>query len=328
MQLAYPFVLLLMLVLLPLLYFYQRRGIYGRLTLPSIMPLRKVTPAWHSRYLRHLLFAIRVLTLLCVIVALARPQLLKGVRIKETEGLDLMLLLDTSASMRALDFVAANNQRKNRLAVVKEVISDFIKARHADRIGMIVFGDQAFIQAPLTSDHDVLLKFLAQVEIGMAGDSTAIGDAIGVCVNRFKNIKAKSKVAILLTDGENTAGIIDPDIGAKIASDYDVKIYTIGIGSNRPVPVPHAGQLFHQHLPLDEKLLQSIAMQTAGKYFKASDTSTLQEVYRTIDSLETTKHKEKVYDEYEELYHLPLYSALILFALEQLLSLTGLRRLP
>ena len=162
----------------------------------------------------------------------------------------------------------------------------------------------------------------------MAGDSTAIGDAIGVCVNRFKNIAAKSKVAILLTDGENTAGIIDPNISAKIASDYDVKIYTIGIGSNNAVPVPHAGRLFRQHLPLDEKLLRSIAQQTAGKYFKASDTSTLQEIYRTIDALETTKHKEKVYDEYEELYHLPLYSALLLFALEQLLSLTGWRRLP
>ena len=328
MQLAYPYALLLILVLIPLLYFYQRRGIYGKITMPSVIPLRKIPGSWHSKYLRHLLFAFRVLALLCIITALARPQLIKGVRIKETEGLDLMLLIDTSASMRALDFVAANNQRKNRLAVVKEVLADFIKTRHDDRIGMIVFGEQAFIQAPLTSDHEVLLEFLAQVEIGMAGDSTAIGDAIGVCVNRFKNIQAKSKVAILLTDGENTAGIIDPNIGAKIASDYDVKIYTIGIGSNNAVPVPHAGRLFQQHLPLDEKLLRNIALQTDGKYFKASDTSTLQEVYRTIDSLETTKHKEKVYDEYEELYHLPLYSALILFALEQLLSLTGLRRLP
>ncbi|MDE3269018.1 MAG: VWA domain-containing protein, partial [Pseudomonadota bacterium] len=270
MQLAYPYVLLLVSVLIPLLYLYQRRGIYGRITMPSIAPLRNKR-AGQSRYLRHLLLALRVLAILCIIGALARPQLLTGVRIKETEGLDLMLLIDTSASMRALDFVAANNERKDRLAVVKEVIADFIKTRHNDRIGMIVFGEQAFIQAPLTSDHDILLEFLAQTEIGMAGDSTAIGDAIGVSVNRFKNIQAKSKVAILLTDGENTAGIIDPTISAKIASDYDVKIYTIGIGSNEAVPVPHAGQIFRQQLPLDEGLLQDIAKQTGGKYFKASD---------------------------------------------------------
>ena len=211
---------------------------------------------------------------------------------------------------------------------MQEVIADFISTRLDDRIGMIVFGDEAFTQAPLTSDHDVLQEFLSQVEIGMAGENTAIGDAIGTATNRLKDVKAKNKIAILLTDGENTAGHLSPLMAAQAAASYDIKIYTVGIGSNEPVPIPHRGRLIYHQVPLDEKILQKIATDTKGKYFRATDTDTLQQIYRTIDKLEKTEKELKTWYEYEKLYGYFLWPALMLFFLEHLLGLTRFRRLP
>ena len=328
MQLAYPYLLLLALVVLPLFYFYQRRRVYGKIKMSTVAPMRVLPTSVISHGTRHLLFFCRLLTLLLIILAMARPQQRIGYSIKQSEGLDMMLIIDTSGSMRALDFLDKAGKRKSRLAVVKEVLAEFIANRPDDRIGMIVFGDEAYTQAPLTSDQEVLLAFLQQVEIGMAGENTAIGDALGVSTKRLKDVQAKSKIAILLTDGENTAGILDPLVATSVAAKHHIKVYTVGIGSNAEVPIPHAGRFFFQHLPLDEKLMRKIATATGGKYFKASDTSSLQEIYRTIDRLEKTTHQEKRYDEYRELYHLPLWSAVLFFLFEQLLTLTRFRRLP
>ncbi len=323
---AYPWFLLLAL-LLPLLFYFYRRRSYG-IKFSSTALLTALPRPVYLGMAKHALFTVRVLSMLLIILAAARPQQVSGQRTQRTAGLDMMLLVDTSGSMRALDFFAADGARKNRLAVVKEVLAAFIAARHDDRIGMIVFGDEAYTQAPLTADHDVLQEFLAQVEIGMAGENTAIGDAIGVATSRLRDIEAESKVAVLLTDGENTAGRLTPLLAMQAAQSQDIKIYTIGIGSNDPVPVPYRGRIIHQHVPLDAELLQKIAATTGGQYFHAADTDALQEIYLTIDSLEKTTKEQRVYHDYEELYAYLLWPALLLFVLERLSALTRLRRLP
>ena len=323
---AYPWLLLLALSLLPVLYCYRRRRHLIKFSSTTVLASLP-RPAYLS-LAKHALFALRLLSMVLIIVAAARPQQISGQRLQRTSGLDLMLVIDTSGSMRALDFFAADGARQNRLAVVKEVLAEFISARANDRIGMIVFGDEAYTQAPLTSDHDVLQAFLAQVEIGLAGEKTAIGDAIGVATSRLKDIEAESKVAILLTDGENTAGRLTPLLAMQAAHSQHIRIYTIGIGSNEPVPVPYRGRIVYQHVPLDEKLLQKIATTTGGQYFHAADSDALQAIYRTIDKLEKTDKEQPVYHEYRELYAYLLWPALLLFLLEHLLALTRLRRLP
>lgn len=328
MQLAYPYLLLLIpLISCLLLYLYCRRLTEGRLRMPSTSLIAQIKPPFYLAIVKHLSLVLRVVSICLLVIAAARPQQMTGKQRQLRHGLDLMLIIDTSGSMRALDFVTADGQRQNRLAVVKEVIAEFIDARVDDRIGMIVFGDEAFIQAPLTSDHPVLQQFLQRVEIGMAGENTAIGDAIGVASKRLEKVEAKNRIAVLLTDGENTAGRLQPMLATQVAQSYRIKVYTIGIGSNEPVPVPIRGRLIRHHVPLDEKLLQDIAEQTGGRYFKASDTSTLQEVYQTIDKLEKTSKEVNVYYHYRELYRLFLWSALLLFVLEQLLGLSRFRRL-
>ncbi len=324
-QFAYPWLLLLALLLLPLFYFYRRRN---KIKFSSTALLATLPRPAYLSIAKHALFTLRMLSMLLIITAAARPQQISGQRTQRTSGLDMMLIIDTSGSMRALDFFAANGERQSRLAVVKEVLAKFISARQNDRIGMIVFGDEAYTQAPLTADHDVLQEFLAQVEIGMAGENTAIGDAIGVATSRLKDIEAKSKVAVLLTDGENTAGRLTPLLAMQAAQSQHIKIYTIGIGSNEPVPVPYRGRIIYQHVPLDAELLQKIATTTGGQYFYAADSDALQEIYRTIDTLEKTTKEQHIYHEYKELYAYLLWPALLLFLLEHLLALTRLRRLP
>ena len=318
-------------ILIPSVVFYQWRGL-GRSrvrfsTLNNLKKLKKST----SITLRYILLVLRCLAISLLVVALARPQ--SGTKASEvlTEGIDIILCLDTSGSMQALDF-KWGNERQNRLQVVKKVVSDFIKGRKNDRIGMVVFGEEAFTQCPLTLDYGVLLSFLDQVEIGMAGDSTAIGSALGTCVKRLKELKSKSKVIILLTDGRNNAGSVSPETAAEIAKTFTIKTYTIGVGTEGEVPflvdTIFGKKYVYQRVDLDEDTLEEIARITGGKYFKATDTKALEEIYDQIDTLEKTKVEAKEYMEYEELFGWFLFPGLACTLLEIVLAHTRFRKIP
>ena len=282
-------------------------------------------------FLRHLPVALRCLVIMLLVTAMARPQ--AGITSTEvlTEGIDITLCLDTSGTMQALDFTW-KGERQNRLQVVKRVVNDFIKGRKNDRIGMVVFGAEAFTQCPLTLDYGVLLSFLDRVEIGMAGDTTAIGSALATCVKRLKDLKEKSKVVILLTDGRNNAGSIDPETAAGMARTFAIKVYTVGVGTEGEVPFL-ADTIFgkryvYQRVDLDEAILKKIAATTGGTYFKATNTEALAEIYRQIDQMEKTTIETKEYTEYKELFHPFLLGGLALLLLEVVLANTRLRRIP
>ena len=274
---------------------------------------------------------LRALSLALLIIGVARPQW--GNKTTETsgEGGDIMLTIDTSGSMKALDFHLQNSE-VNRLDVVKKVVADFILKRPHDRIGMVVFGEEAYTQCPLTTDSGTLREFLDRIRIGIAGDGTAIGNALATSVKRLKNQKTKSRIVILLTDGRNNAGDISPLKAAGIARDMGIKVYAIGIGSAGPVPYPQETafgvEKVYAHLEQDEEMLRQIAQITGGRYFHATETAELEKIYGTIDKLEKSEIKIKEYREYEELFPPFVWAGLLLFALELLLSRTYFLRIP
>jgi Ca-activated chloride channel family protein len=267
---------------------------------------------------------------LCVI-ALARPQVGQKETEILTEGIDIVLCLDTSGSMRALDF-EREGRRTDRLNVVREVVKAFIQKRTNDRIGMVVFGEQAFTQCPLTMDYGVLLSFLDRMEIGMAGDSTAVGAALATSVKRLKEVPGKSKVIILLTDGRNNAGRILPETAAEIAKTYQIKVHTIGVGVKGESPflmeTLFGRQYVYQKVDLDEDTLQRIADMTGGSYFRAEDTAGLERVYEQIDRMEKTEAKVKEYMEYEEMFARFAFPGLLLLLAGFVLENTRFRKLP
>ncbi len=288
----YPWLLLLLFMLWPLYIWLWRREL-GRpgLAYPSASIVSgKGLP--RALWLLRVPLLLRIGLLAFLLIALARPQLLNQQGKRSSAGLDIMLALDTSNSMLAMDF-ELEGERKNRLQVVKTVVESFIEKRRDDRIGLVVFGSEAYTQAPLTMDHQVLLEFMKPVNIGMAGPETAIGDALGTAVKRLKDVDAKSRIIILLTDGSNTAGQIDPREAARLAQSFGIKVYTVGVGSNEPVPFPVRGfwgiEYRSQVIKMDEDLMSYIAQQTGAQYFQASSTEALQKVYDTIDKLEKTK---------------------------------------
>jgi len=323
--------LLFFLIIIPILLVYQWKGVgKSRVRFSSLDTLKKLKRST-SLLMSYVLVLLRCLALVLLIIALARPQ--SGTKASEvlTEGIDIMLCLDTSGSMQALDF-KWKDERHNRLEVVKNVVSDFIMGRTNDRIGMVVFGEEAFTQCPLTLDYGVLLNFLDQVEIGMAGDSTAIGSALGTCVNRLKERESKSKVIILLTDGRNNAGSLSPQTAAEIAGTYSIKTYTVGVGTTGEVPflvdTIFGKKYMYQRVDLDEETLKGIATITGASYFKATNTEALEEIYKKIDKLEKTKVEVKEYMEYEELFGWFLLSALLCILIEVILRNTRFRKIP
>jgi Ca-activated chloride channel family protein len=233
--------------------------------------------------------------------------------------------------MRAMDF-EKNHQPVDRLTVVKDVVSEFIDSREFDRMGMVVFGNEAFTQCPLTLDHDILHSFLNKLQIGVAGDSTAIGSAIGISVKRLKDLESKSKVIILLTDGRNNSGNITPFQAAEIAKTYGIKIYTVGVGTTGqapfPINTPFGRKMLMQRVEIDEDSLKKIAEQTGGRYFRATDSDSLKQIYAQIDSLEKSEVRWIDHSEYRELFPLLLIPALLLVFAEKVLSQTRLRRVP
>jgi Ca-activated chloride channel family protein len=275
---------------------------------------------------------LRAIALCLIVFALARPQSSVEETIVETEGVDIVLIVDVSTSMLAEDF-KLGTKRRNRLAVAKKVMEEFIGRREHDRIGLVAFAGRAYTICPLTLDYSWLLQNLERVEIGIMEDGTAIGSGISSALNRMRDTEAKGKVIILLTDGINNAGRISPLVAAEAARTLDVKIYTVGAGTRGAAPYPARdmfGRIVYQpiRIPIDEETLENIAAKTGGRYFRATDTESLREVYREIDSLEKRPIKERGFTEYKELFALFLLPGLALIFLEILLSNTILRRLP
>lgn len=318
------------LLLLPLLLVFERKRKRGFVFYSSLALIDQENPRGGRAFLYFPLF-LRLTALALLILAIARPQL-ANVRTEVTsEGVDILLAIDTSGSMQALDFKIGGDE-VDRLTVVKQVVADFIKHRISDRIGMVVFGEAAYTQSPLTLDYDMLLSFLNQVQIGAAGDGTAIGDGLALSVKRLKDLPSKSKVIILLTDGRNNSGRITPEKAAEIAAAYGIKVYTIGVGTRGAVPFPQQTffgmrQILVQ-LDIDEETLQRIAEKTGGKFFRATDTEGLKQIYATIDKLEKSEAKVKHFQEYHELFRYFALFALVLLLLESLLKETVFKRFP
>ena len=324
----YPLLFLLFFVAL-WIYLKIRRGLPG-LVFSQTRSLANLTADYSGVAGRFPLF-LRGISLVLLVFALARPQLYNVSRNTDSPGVDIMLCLDTSGSMQALDF-KLNGDSVNRLTAVKKVVSDFIKKREFDRIGLVVFGAEAFTQAPLTMDKGMLLNLVERMEIGMAGDSTAVGSAIAIGGKRLKDLKAKSKILILLTDGRNNAGELMPEQAAEAVKALGIKIYTIGVGGEGPAPFPvqdfFGTRLVPQNIDLDEDTLVKIAETGNGRYFRASDSKKLAEIYDIIDRAEKTEVKVKEFFHFEELYLYFLIPALVLLALEILLSTTVMRVIP
>ena len=325
-----PWLLFFGLLLVPVFYRYWKRRGSAKIRFSSLAPFGAIAPSPNVQ-LRHSLIVLRCMGIGLCVIALARPQ--AGQKETEiiTEGIDIMLCLDTSGSMRALDF-EREGRRTDRLDIVKEVVREFVQKRKNDRIGMVVFGEQAFTQCPLTMDYGVLLSFLDRIEIGMAGDSTAVGSALATGVKRLKDVPGKSKVTILVTDGRNNAGRIAPETAAEIARTYKVKVYTIGVGVEGESPFMmetlFGKRYVYQKVDLDEETLQHIADETGGLYFRATDTASLEKIYEQIDKMERTEAKVKEYMEFEELFARFAFPGLLLILAGFILENTLFRKIP
>lgn len=242
-----------------------------------------------------------------LVLSLMQPQWLRPHTEVKTRGYDLMLAVDLSRSMLALDFTV-QGQRVNRLQVVKGVVGRFISQRQGDRVGLILFGDNAYLQAPLTLDSEAVRKMLDNAVPRIAGDGTSIGDAIGLAVKKLRERPASSRILILLTDGENTAGSLPPEQAALLAAQYQIRIYTIGVGTDGEVPFPDesTGRITMEAMNIDEKLLQKVAEQTGGAYFRATDVQALERIYSEINQLEKTEADSRTVLIPEPLFRIPL----------------------
>jgi Ca-activated chloride channel family protein len=274
---------------------------------------------------------LRAICLILLVLAAARPQLFNVSKEIRSPGVDIILCLDTSGSMQAMDF-QLKGKPVTRLTAVKKVVSDFIKKREMDRVGLVVFGDQAFTQSPLTLDKGLLMELVGNLEIGMAGAATAIGSALAIGGKRLKDLEAKSKILILLTDGRNNAGDITPEQAAEANQALGIKIYTIGVGGKGPAPYKKktffGTEVVYRRFDLDEDTLKQVARIGGGKYFRAADSKELAEIYEIIDREEKTEIKVKEFFHFHELYRYFLIPALILFGLGIFLRSTVLRVIP
>lgn len=317
---------LFLLLLLPLLawHYYRRYRFWTpELRMPTLAPLAG-TSSWKAR-LMYLLPAMRLLALALLIVALARPQNVMDQQDIKAEGIDIMLSIDLSSSMLAMDF------QPNRLEASKEVAKKFVQKRAFDRFGLVAFAAEAFTQCPLTSDHRVLIQFIDELECGLLKDGTAIGDGLATAVNRIKDSEAKSKVVILLTDGVNNSGYIKPLTAAEIAKEFGVRVYTIGVGSMGKALAPISRRSNGEYVfgmsavEIDEDLLRQISKSTGGRYYRATSSEILEQVYAEIDQLEKTELEISTLRLYSELFGKWLLWGVGLLLLERLLRWTLLR---
>ncbi len=322
---------LALLVIIPILIFWylkRFRRASGTVRFSNLGNIKGLSSTPSKKY-RHVLFGLRLITIGLLIIAFARPQ--AGTKEEKiiTEGIDIILAMDVSSSMLAEDLA----RHKNRLDVSKEVAAQFIQDRTNDRIGMVVFSGKSFTQCPLTLDYGILLKFLKEIQIGMIEDGTAIGMAIANCTNRLRASKAKSKVVILLTDGRNNRGELDPLTAAQIAKTLNVRIYTIGAGKRGealyPIDDPFLGKRYVPvKVDIDDETLTKIANITGGQYFRATDKSSLEKIYQEIGELEKTKIEVKEFTRYTELFVNWLAAAVVFLLLEIVLAHTRFRKIP
>jgi len=335
MELASPFFLIL-LIIIPLL-FIASGWLHKRIITPVIRfsdfnhsfatSVQKMRQTFSVKALP-MLKVLRFIVLALLIVTLARPQLSQSREHQLANGIDILLVLDISESMRAEDFEGAN-----RIQTAKLVIKDFLAHRENDRIGLVVFAGESFTLCPLTLDYQVLAELLSDIEIGQLEDGTAIGDALATATQRLHASESKTKIAILLTDGENNAGSINPGAAASLAQSSGIKIYTIGMGKEGGARIPYADMTFGKRYRevltyLDEDTLKQIAQTTGGRYFRAIDTQSLKQIYAEIDRFEKTEFKTVNTVDHKELATYFLIPAVLLLGIEILLSNTVLRKIP
>lgn len=323
----YPY-LLFLLLLLPLMFFYQRYYDKKKATNIIYSDLSQFATARKTFKLRirKLPDYLRMLAVAVLVIAIARPQLSISTDEKSIEGIDIVLALDISTSMLAEDF------KPNRLESAKNVAKEFIENRKSDNIGIVVFAGEAYTKCPSTIDHKVLLDLLSSTESGHIDDGTAIGDGLATAINRVKDTKTKSKVIILITDGVNNMGAIDPITAASIAKEYNIRVYTIGIGKKGHAPYPYYTPFGKQYqnveVKIDEELLKEVANTTGGKYFRSTKNSSLQEIFKEIDTMEKTKIDVSLYKHTKDIGGEFILLALVILLLEMLLRKTYLRTNP
>ncbi len=325
---AHPNYFYLLLLLVPVIawYIYKQYSMQATMQISTVEPLLH-TPKTIRNYLRHLPVILRSMVFILLVFVLARPQSTNRWENVTTEGIDIVLALDISSSMLAQDF------KPDRLEASKDVAIEFISGRPNDRIGLVVFSAESFTQCPLTTDRAVLINLFKDIKSGMIEDGTAIGVGLTNAITRLKDSDAISKVIILLTDGVNNQGSIDPLTAAELAKSFGIRAYTIGVGSMGTAPYPVQdvfGRTFLRDIPveIDEATLQQIADMTNGKYFRATNNQKLREIYAEIDKLERSKIDVKEFSKKQEEYLWFAISAAMLLLIELLLRYTVLRKIP
>ncbi|PUZ28826.1 aerotolerance regulator BatA [Chitinophaga parva] len=327
-EFAYPefFWWLLLIPFMIFWYMKKQRNRQGVMAVSSVQGLRGLPVSWKVRF-RPVLLALRILAFAALVVALARPQTSNTSENIDSEGIDIVLSLDISGSMLAQDL------QPNRIEAAKKVAQDFVDRRISDRIGLVIFSGESFTQCPITTDHAVLKSQIAQVKSGMLQDGTAIGMGLATAVDRLRSSKAKSKVIILLTDGVNNTGLVDPLTALEIAKAFKIRVYTIGLGTIGKAPFPMTApdgsvQMQMMDVQIDEALMKKIASETGGIYYRATDNSSLQDIYNNIDKLEKTKVEVTSYKRYAEHFFPFAILALVSLLLEMLLRYTVFKSLP
>ena len=320
-----PWFLLLLIVIPVLIWWYAAKNSrrQGSIIISDVSA--KGLTSWKTS-LRHLPFVLRLLAIIFIIAAIARPQTMFEEQNAEGEGVDIVLCIDVSGSMTAQDLTP------NRLEAAKNVAIDFVNKRLTDRIAVVIFSGESFTQCPLTTDHEVLISAIENIRNGLLEDGTAIGSGLGTSVDRLRTSKSKSKVVILLTDGENNGGLIDPQTAKEIAKAFQVKVYTIGVGTDgyapQPVNTPMGVVMQQGKVSIDEKLLKQIADETGGKYFRAKNTEGLNGIYDEINNLEKSKVEISTRTRYTEKFFPFVIAALALLFFEMLLKFTVFRKFP
>ena len=328
MHFMHPGLLWLLLLIIPLTVWHVLKDHKSdpSLRLPTTQAFDTMPRSW-KEWMRHVLFAIEILALACLVIILARPQSSNSWSKTDIEGTDIVLSLDVSGSMLARDF------SPNRLEAAKDVATKFVSNRTSDNIGLVVFAGEAFTQVPMTNDIATLVNHIGELQIGMLEDGTAVGDGLATAINRIKDGKAKSKSIILLTDGSNNTGVVGPLTAAKIAAKYGIKVYAIGVGTMGEAPYPtmdFAGNITYtrQKVEIDEKSLQEIARTTGGKYFRATSKSVLKDIFSEIDTLEKTRMDVQRHSQMDDNYQPWALALLLLLTLCALIRYTVLRAIP